>query len=907
MDNPYTNSQPEQKPETSMEELRLENIKLKNELERLEFKYRTLEAGFWHTEKMCEEGERQAAQQEFYKSLLLENSPNNILVVDSKLRYILSSAKLRRNLGIPGILNLQGKDLHALFAHSAVEGDWISALETACRKVIKKGESISYTENISYCAKRNTAYRTSISPVINEKGKRIGALFIQVDISELSTAQEQAEKALQIKKDFMANISHEIRTPMNAILGLSYMAMTNEFSAKSMEYIHKIHSSAEDLQEVMDDILDFSSIETGKIEIERASFRIDDLMENASIMFGPQAAAKNIDFVLSVDDNLPIEAIGDFLHLSQVINNMLSNAIKFTDKGEIFMSCSLHEKNEEGLKLNFVVADTGKGMTEEEQQKLFTAFSQGDMSPTRRYGGAGLGLAICKLLVEMMGGHIYVHSKPGEGTTMTFDCRVEESKTGTSLSFAPPEEIAGISIVAAVKNSAARKAVSHMLNGFSFNVSPAASETQCIEMLSEAEARGSSFDLLVLDFDIPDDTVVSMLKLLRERLTALPKIILLVPQNANDVIIAQAVSGLIQGQLQKPPSRSLLFETVVETMSQINTPMSPNLKETLKQGEPPDFRGQKVLMVEDNMINQQIGLDFLQRTGLEVTIANNGIDALEIIGRQTSTPAFNLILMDLQMPEMDGYETFARIKEQEEHRDIPIIALTAHAMREERVRCLDMGMNEHISKPIDVALLYSVLARFLKQAPEQAKTAPPAKSGIRLGSLAAQGFDIPAALRSFSRNKELYVKIAGQFCQKYMDIKPQLEDLLEKGAFEEVEILAHTIKGLAATLGHMDLSKMAHALEQKAKAALSGEIQEQGSIARFAAKFADACKGICQALAAALPAPDCIKPGTSRQAPTSCAQDYDRLLFLLKNDDAMANNLFEDLTSTLKRKKSGPA
>lgn len=896
-----------QKQAMNIKKLCLENIKLKNELEQLEFKYRALEAGLRHTEKMYEEGKKEAAQQEFYESLLLKNFPNNILVVDSNLRYVLGSAKLRQNLKIPESSNLEGKDLHALFSSCAIEDEWVSALEAACRKVIKKGESISYTEKISYCATQNTTYRTSISPVITEKGERIGVLFIQVDISELSNAQEQAERALQVKKDFMANISHEIRTPMNAILGLSYLAMTNEFPSKSMDYIHKVHSSAEDLLEIMDDILDFSSIETGKMEIQNIRFRVDDLMENASIMFGPQAAAKNIDFVLSIDDNVPIEAMGDFLRLSQVIDNLLSNAIKFTDKGEIFMGCSLREKDEKGSGLRFIIADSGKGMTDEEQQKLFLAFSQGDSSPTRRYGGTGLGLAICKLLVEMMGGQICVHSNPGKGTTITFDCLIEESKANASLSFVPPKEISGISIVAAVKNLSARKAVCQMLNSFSFNVRPAASEAQCIKMLSEADARGKAFDLLVLDLDLLDGAVLSMVSRMRESLAVLPKIILLVPQNAGDVIISQSISSLVQGQLQKPPIRSQLFEAVVETMSGINTHRRSNLKEAVKQGESPDFRGQKVLLVEDNVINQQIGIDFLQRAGLDVSVANNGIDALETLSRQTSTPAFDLILMDLQMPEMDGYETFTRIREQKEYRNIPIIALTAHAMGEERVRCLEMGMDEHISKPIDVTTLYSVLSRFLKQRPAQAETDSAkmnnmaSNSGIQFDYLAAQGFDIHAALHSFSGNTKLYAKIARQFCQRYMDIELQLKNLLEKAAFKELEILAHTIKGLAATLGHTGLSKTANALEQKVKAAPADNTQEQDMLAPLAAELADACNKACRALVGGMPPPDQIEPEILRQADMSLAQGYDKLLFLLENDDATATTLFGTIAPMLKQ------
>jgi len=910
---PAFTSQSERTPERALEDLRKENSRLKNELERLQFDYQSLKVGFRHTEGMREKDEQEIAQQDFFEELLLKNFPANILVMDTSLCYILSSAKLRRELKISESISLQGEKLHFLFSSSAVGDEWIVALEKNCYKVIKTKKIITYTEKISYSAGRHTTYRTSVSPVTDKQGELIGVIFIQNDISELSMAQEQAEKAMQVKRDFMANISHEIRTPMNAILGLSYLAMTNEFPAKSMDYVHKIHSSAEDLLAVMDDILDFSTIEAGEMAIEHKRFRIDDLMENASIMFGPQAAAKGIDLVLSVDNNVPIEVMGDFLRLSQVINNLLSNAVKFTEEGEIFMGCSLNEKDGEEIRLSFVVTDTGKGMNEKEQEKLFTAFSQGDTSPTRRYGGAGLGLAICKLLVEMMDGHIYAHSKPGEGTTMIFDCWLEESPTNTALSFVPPKDMRDLSIITAVKNSSSSKALSQMLSRFSFKVRPTNNESQCVKLLSMAEAEGEPFDLLILDFDVLENTLVTMVQQLQEKLANMPKIILLVPQNADDIILDQTVSNLIQGQLQKPPTRSIMFSTVVETMSGINTYLRSDFQEAIKRGDAPDFSGQKVLLVEDNVINQQIGVELLHRACLEVTVADNGLRALEIINQQTSNPAFNLILMDLQMPEMDGYEAFTRIREQKKYQDIPIVALTAHAMREERERCLDMGMNEHIAKPINVALMYSVLSRFLKQGPGKPKPKPEAapaapSSQIQMDALTAHGFDIPTALHNFSGNIKLYIKIATQFCQKYGDIRPQIQDYLDKGEFKELEIFSHTIKGLAATLGHADLCQSAYELEQKTKDILMEKVPDLRHINALVDNFAGLCEKVCKALDSTLkcgPQASCTPTagaGSEHSEYLVFAQDYDTLLILLKSDDAMASSLFERVAPKFKEK-----
>ena len=899
--------------EADLTELQQENKRLNSLLQRLQFDYDSLLFGFKHSEEMLEKNLYKLEKQIFYNRLLLENTPLIILVLDKNLNFVLGTASLRYHLNIPKSVQLEGEDIASLFSASAAEESWIKALTAKCQEVLETGQYVSYTEKVSYNIGLPINFKTTISPVIDAADKCVGVVVVQNDITELAATEEKVERAMQVKSQFLANMSHEIRTPINAILGLSYLALRNEIPTKSLDYLKKIHISAEELLSIVEDILDFSKIDSGDMALENTLLRIDDLMENSSLMFGPRAAAKGLELILSVDNSVPIEMQGDFQRISQVVNNLLSNAVKFTEKGEVFLGCSVQEQDDDAIKLAFVVSDTGIGMSKEVQENLFTAFTQADSSPSRKYGGTGLGLAISKLLVEMMGGEMLVHSTQGLGTSMIFTCWVKRSETSSNLEYMPPEEMRGATVAVAMKSDSGRAALSQMLSKFTFTVKAEATLAKSIKLMEEAEAMGEPCPLLFVDMELLDRGILPLVRIMQQKFSELPKIILMVPQNADDIIMDQEVSNFIQAQLQKPASRSVLFSTVIETLSGINSYLRSDFSETLKRGEVPNFSGQRVLLVEDNIINQEIGVELLANAGVEVTVAENGKHALEILEQQTVEPAFDLILMDLQMPEMDGYEACSRIREQSKYDKIPVVALTAHAMREERERCFSLGMNEHIAKPINVGKLYSILSGFLlqkkKMQVKKGKFGPPlGAEAFFVELLRDKDFEVDKAVNNFSGNLKLYQKISTQFSEKYYNLESTVKTHTEKQEWQDLERLAHTIKGLGGTLGHNELAEKSIALEQLCKQLKLAEEVEFNLLDITIEAFLQTTVQVCKHIKGAnelMRDTNMLQDASASQgfvglSSTDLQAKIGKLLSLLHNDDGEAVELFEKISNALK-------
>jgi two-component system, sensor histidine kinase and response regulator len=637
----------------------------------------------------------------------------------------------------------------------------------------------------------------------------------QNDTLEETVAErtQEAQAASVAKSLFLANMSHEIRTPMNAILGFSHLTLRTELNTKQRGYLLKIKSASSNLLSLINDILDFSKIEAGKLALESTPFSLRSSLETVRGLLTLRALERGLDLQFDIPPEMPDNLLGDPLRLNQVVTNLLSNAIKFTEAGEVSLSIRALSQQKDNVLVELSVRDSGIGMTSNEMDQLFTAFSQADASTTRRFGGTGLGLSISRQLVELMGGKLSVTSEVGVGSTFSFTAAFGVNHGAVSPSSLSVERLGRLRVLVVDDNAASREIFRETFATWSIAVELAASGAEALSTLRSAALSDRPFDLVLLDWRMPGMDGIEAARRIRDD-PSIPRApaVMMVSAYSREEATAEAEAVGIAAFLTKPLDSGVLLETLGTLFGSDETQASPGQITVEIPVVPERLRGSIVLLVEDNEINREVAFEILTDAGLIVETAENGRIACEMVVAAGSK--YSAVLMDVQMPEMDGIEATRRIREIYSAADLPIIAMTAHAYAKERDNCLNAGMNDHAAKPVEPALLIKMLSRWLI-----------AKNGKRLSAVSTAvpdalwedlptglpPFDLPAALTRLNGKRKLLRKLIVDFGRKFDSAVLTLREQIAEGRWDEGRRLAHTIKGVA---GALEINRVAAAARE---------------------------------------------------------------------------------------------
>jgi len=718
-------------------------------------------------------------------------------------------------------------------------------------------------------------------------------------LEEAQRARAMAEEAARMKSDFLANMSHEIRTPMNAIVGMAYLALRTDLSPRQRDYLDKIQGAGQHLLGIINDILDLSRIEAGKLVVEHIPFSLERMIANVTALLAEKTAVKGLELIVDVADDVPNELIGDPLRLGQVLINYANNAVKFTEHGEVAIRVRRREAGEGQVELYFEVRDTGIGIDDDVRARLFSSFEQADSSTTRRYGGSGLGLVISRRLAELMEGEVGVSSTPGLGSTFWFTARLGHGPAQPSR-FVPHDELVGRPRLVVDDNAHAREVLGEMLRRMGFAVTAVESGADALDEVRRAEAARRPYALVLLDWQMPGKDGITTAREIRNLPLLDAPHLVMVSAHGRDELLAAARRVGIQDVLIKPVTASLLFDTVVRLLGHAPTgevlpvPAAPPALELSW------LAGSRVLLVEDNDLNQQVALELLRQVGMRVDVAENGAVAVDKVRVQP----YDIVLMDLQMPVMDGLAATREIRRLPGLAGLPIVAMTANAMAGDRERCLAAGMQDHVSKPIEPARLWACLRRWLRpKEGAQPALVPPTAPAAAGEAGPAGGADMPADLAPLAgvpdlsvedgvRNAlgrgPLYLALLGRFVAGQRDFPAHFASALAEGDLVSAERFAHTLKGLAAQIGAHALSDLAEQLEKavRNRAAAVVLVPLQADVTRRLG-------ALLAALQAALPAPPAVVAAPVAVDEAELAAVCCRLAEALAADDFASGALLE--------------
>ena len=658
---------------------------------------------------------------------------------------------------------------------------------------------------------------------------------------QAETAKSEAETANQIKDEFLANMSHEIRTPMNAIIGLSHLCLQTAMSPKQQDYLKKINVSAKSLLRILNDILDVSKIEAGKMEIEHVTFELEEVMGNVATIVGNRAHEKKLEFLMQTAPDVPPLLVGDPLRLSQVLINLAGNAVKFTQRGEVIVRAVRARETSDEVVLRFSVIDTGIGMTQQEIDKLFQPFTQADSSTTRKFGGTGLGLTISKRLVEMMGGRIWVESNPGYGSRFIFVARFQKPAKQLNVNQAAINDLRGLRMLAVDHSQNSLQILKGYLESFGLDVTIADDSEEALNLVSKANQDKNPFGLVIINCKLPEMDGIDLAHKLRDLtfLSFRPKV-LMITSSDQDELMKKLDSNAVDGILAKPFQQSKLLDAVskVSGRSVLSSGRFKIIHEQLSPELISHIRGARLLLAEDNEINRQVAQEILEGFGIEVMTAENGEEAIALLAAEE----FDGVLMDMQMPVMDGVTATRLIRKSPRFAELPIIALTANVMVREQNEFLEAGITDYIGKPIDPYRMVTTLAKWVRpKRPEADKPVQPAqpKPETEPGPESNResepepgpkslpdlpGISVKESVRRMGGNIALYRVLLDKFRTKERNAVGGIREALAAGDHATSERLAHTLRGSAGTLGAKSLQELCTTLESSIHRSELGEV-----------------------------------------------------------------------------------
>ena len=726
-------------------------------------------------------------EQFFSDPYFTEHQPKSVICVPSIVKG-----------NLQGIVYLEHYDIEGAFSAERVNVLQLLADQTA----------ISFDNAKLY--QQVVSYSRNLENQIHERTK------------ELAAEKIKAEQANQAKSNFLANMSHEIRTPMNAVIGLSQLALRTKLSATQQDYLEKIQDSSKSLLGLINDILDFSKIEAQKLTLEKIQFSLDEILQRVVNICAFKVHEKNLELVIDIAPDVPKILIGDPLRLQQVIINLANNAVKFTQSGSIRVCIKKHSESTEKCCLKFSVHDTGIGMSKEQQQGLFQSFTQADDSVTRKYGGTGLGLAISKQLTELMGGKISLTSELNTGSTFSFTANFEHAEqTQEIMPVVDRQMLTDLKVLVADDIDIARKVLIEALAYMEISADGVENGEQALTAVLSAEKNGRPYDIVLMDWKMPKMDGIEAARQIQAQAQDKHPHILMVSAYDKDEAKALAINSGIDEFLEKPINQSVLVDAIIELLSKKSKRVT--VENSQSELIIPNLSAYKVLLVEDNMINQQVAKEFLADTKIKVECAENGLIALE----KVSTQAFDLVLMDIQMPEMDGLTATKEIRQTLKMSDLPIIAMTAHAMEGDIEKSVIAGMNQHLTKPIEPDLLYKTLSQYLGR---KSNLSPPQSTQSGQSSAIKQkltrlrqetGLAVDEAIKKIQGKEGLYTELIHDFWLKYQSLSQEMGQFYKSKQTESLYRSAHSLKSTAQYIGAYELATSANALEN--------EIHHQGS------------------------------------------------------------------------------